>query len=124
MNKLLFYGDFVNFRKTCSSISGTQYRAIDMGPVPNNFNSIFEFATNHEGINVQQKSFPSGALGEQFLPNPERKFNPELFNEDELASLKEVEMKFKNTSVSDIIEISHQEKAWYVNYPEGKKLIS
>jgi putative zinc finger/helix-turn-helix YgiT family protein len=124
MNKLLFYADFVNFRKTCFSISGAQYRAIDMGPVPNNFNSIFEFAADHEDINIQQKSFPSGALGEQFLPNPERKFNAELFNEDELASLKEVEAKFKNTSVSDIIETSHREKAWYENYQEGKKLIS
>lgn len=124
MNKLLFYADFVNFRKTCFSISGTQYRAIDMGPVPNNFNSIFEFAADHEDITIQQKSFPSGALGEQFLPNPERRFNPELFNDDELASLGEVEKKFKNTSVSDIIEISHQEKAWYENYQEGKKLIS
>ena len=95
-----------------------------MGPVPNNFNSIFEFAADHEDITIQQKSFPSGALGEQFLPNPERKFNRELFSDDELASLSEVEKKFKNTSVSDIIEISHQEKAWYENYQEGKKLIS
>ena len=124
MNKLLFYADFVNFRKTCFSISGTQYRAIDMGPVPNNFNSIFEFSADHDDINIQQKSFPSGALGEQFLPHPERKFNPEVFSEDELLSLQEVEKKFKNTSVSDIIEISHREKAWYENYQEGKKLIS
>lgn len=124
MNKLLFYADFVNFKKTCFSISGAQYRAIDMGPVPNNFNSIFEFAADHQDINIQQKSFPSGALGELFLPNPERKFNAGLFSNDELTSLKEVETKFKNTSVSDIIEISHQEKAWYENYQEGKKLIS
>lgn len=124
MNKLLFYADFINFRKTCFSISGTQYRAIDMGPVPNNFNSIFEFVAEHEDINIHRKSFPSGALGEQFLPNPERKFNSGLFNEAELSSLKEVETRFKNTSVSDIIEISHQEKAWYENYQDGKKLIS
>ncbi|MGF7079597.1 type II toxin-antitoxin system antitoxin SocA domain-containing protein [Mucilaginibacter sp. UYCu711] len=124
MNKLLFYADFVNFRKTCFSISGTQYRAIDMGPVPNNFNSIFEFAADHEDINIERKSFPSGALGEKFLPNPERKFNPDLFNDDELASLNEVVTKFKNTSVSDIIETSHLEKAWYENYQDGKKLIS
>ena len=83
-----------------------------------------EFAADHEDINIQQKSFPSGALGEQFLPNPERKFNSEIFSEDELASLREVETRFKSTSVSDIIEISHREKAWYEAYEEGKRLIS
>ncbi len=124
MNKLLFYADFVNFGETCFSISGAQYRAIDMGPVPNNFSSIFEFAAEHDDIIIQRKSFPNGALGEQFLPNPERKFNSKLFNIDELESLKRVKDKFRTTSVSDIIETSHLEKAWYENYERGKKIIS
>lgn len=37
MNKLLFYADFLMFKQSCFSISGARYRAINMGPVPNNF---------------------------------------------------------------------------------------
>jgi len=124
MNKLLFYADFLNFRKTCFSISGTQYRAIDMGPVPNNFASIFEFAEEQGDIDIHRVSFSSGALGEQFKPKAGFDFDPSLFNESELATLEEVAKKFKSTSVSNIIEISHQEKAWSENYEQGKKLIS
>ena len=43
MNKLLFYADFLMFKQNCFSISGMRYKAIDMGPVPHNFQSIFEF---------------------------------------------------------------------------------
>ena len=43
LNKLLFYADFQTFALTGFSMSGVKYRAIDMGPVPNNFSSIFEY---------------------------------------------------------------------------------
>jgi transcriptional regulator with XRE-family HTH domain/uncharacterized phage-associated protein len=124
MNKLLFYADFLNFKKTCYSISGAQYRAIDMGPVPNKFSSIFEFCADREDIAIQRISFPNGALGEQFLPNPKCGFKRELFNEDELESLEQVAKKFKRTTVSAIIDISHQESAWYENFEQGKQMIS
>lgn len=124
LNKLLFYADFLNFKKTCFSISGTQYRAIDMGPVPNNFASIFEYAAQQGDVDIQIKTFPSGAIGEHFLPSQHTKFNASLFNEDELATLEQVVKTFKQTSVSDIIEISHREKAWYENFQEGRKIIS
>jgi antibiotic biosynthesis monooxygenase (ABM) superfamily enzyme len=41
LNKLLFYADFAMHKQSGYSISGVQYKAIPMGPVPNNFNSIF-----------------------------------------------------------------------------------
>src|SRR5690606_37543690 len=37
MNKLLFYADFLMFKQSCFSISGVRYSAINMGPVPHNF---------------------------------------------------------------------------------------
>ncbi len=124
MNKLLFYADFLNFRKTCFSISGAQYRAIDMGPVPNNFSSIFEYAAEVGDIDINRIAFPNGGLGEQFKPNRGVLFNKELFSETELASLNEVAERFKTTTVSKIIDISHQELAWHESFEQGKKLIS
>lgn len=123
MNKLLFYADFMQFRNTCFSISGARYRAIDMGPVPNNFNSLFEYVANNDDIDLWQTEFADGKMGEQFKPNEKRKFNPALFSEEEMEVLKHIARKFKTTKTNEIIDLSHEEKAWKVNFHEGKKLI-
>lgn len=123
LNKLLFYADFLFFKNYGYSISGARYRAIDMGPVPNNFNSVFEFMYNLDEIDIYITPFSNGGTGEQFKPNPKRKFNPEIFNELQLSVLNQVAEKFKTTSTTKMIEISHQETAWKDNFENGKKLI-
>ena len=123
LNKLLFYADFLNYKKTGFSMSGARYRAINMGPVPNNFNSIFEYMVNKDEIDVWITEFPNGAEGEQFRPNKNRNFRPELFSELELSVLGEVVTIFKDKSTSDVVEISHKEKAWIENEKE-RKIIS
>ena len=70
LNKLLFYADFINHKQTDFSMSGVQYRAIPMGPVPNNFYSIFEYLANKNELNIYYTNFADGGTGEQFTPNP------------------------------------------------------
>ena len=89
LNKLLFYADFGMFRNTIYSISGIQYQAISMGPVPYNFQSIFEYLANNDDVDVYFTTFPNGNVGEQFKSNKNRKFNSGLFNELELKILYE-----------------------------------
>ncbi|MFV0553244.1 MAG: type II toxin-antitoxin system antitoxin SocA domain-containing protein [Mangrovibacterium sp.] len=122
MNKLLFYTDFMMYKNYGISMSGMKYRAIMMGPVPNNFNSIFEYLANKEEFDIRFVSFPDGGTGEQFKPNPNRTFDTQQFSEAELNILESVAERFENVSTNEIIEISHQEKAWIENN-EGKKLI-
>jgi len=122
LNKLLFYADFSMYKQAGFSISGVQYRAIPMGPVPNNFNSIFEYLANKDEVDVYYTDFANGGTGEQFKPNPGKKFQADLFTEQELQILNGVVEKFKNASTSEIISISHEEKAWQDN-KEEKKLI-
>lgn len=101
-------------------MSGVQYRAIPMGPVPNNFNSIFEYLANKQELDIYYTNFDNGGTGEQFMPNANKTFNKELFTESELQILESVAERFKNTSTNEIIEISHREKAWIDNYSERK----
>lgn len=115
LNKLLFYADFIMHKQTGFSMSGVQYRAIPMGPVPNNFNSIFEYLANKDELDIYYTSFAGGGTGEQFKPNANKVFNSSLFNDTELEILNSVVERFKNTSTSEIIEISHKEKAWIDN---------
>lgn len=123
MNKLLFYSDFLMFRQSCFSISGVRYKAIDMGPVPHNFQSIFEYLENNGEIDIRTTEFPRGYTGEQFKVRKGRLFNPALFAENELEVLDKVAVVFKDTSTSDIVGLSHLEEAWEKN-EKNKSVIS
>jgi DNA-binding transcriptional regulator YiaG/uncharacterized phage-associated protein len=120
LNKLLFYADFSMFKRTGFSISGTQYKAISMGPVPLHFNSIFDYLVRNCDVDISYTTFPEGGIGEQFRPFLKRKFNSEIFTEKEKEIIESIAFRFNNTSTDEIIEISHREKAWIVNYPEQK----
>ena len=115
LNKLLFYADFSMYQQTGFWISGMKYRAIDMGPVPNNFNSVFEFLANHGAVEIQHIPFPDGGTGEKFMPGPAKQFDAQFFSEKELEILKSVAARFNNTSTNEIIKVSHKEKAWVEN---------
>lgn len=123
MNKLLFYADFLMFKQYCFSISGVRYKAIDMGPVPNNFQSIFEYLDNKDEIDIYTTEFPNGYTGEQFKARKDRPFQADLFSENELEVLEKVAGVFKATSTNDIIELSHLEEAWKKN-EKAKSVIS
>lgn len=124
LNKLLFYADFLQFKQTCFSISGAKYRAIDMGPVPNNFNSLFDFMANRDDVDIFITTFDNGGTGEQFRPNPKRVFNSDLFEESEIKTMEAIVNKFRASTTKQIIDISHDEKGWIDNFHDGKKLIS
>lgn len=124
INKMLFYADFLNFKKEVYSISGCRYRAIDMGPVPNNFNSLFDYICEKDHIDINVTTFPNGSIGEQFTPNKKRSFNSEKLTNTEIETLQEVVTKFKKVKTNEIIQISHKEEAWARNFKNGKKLIS
>ena len=123
MNKLLFYADFLMFKQSCFSISGVRYHAIDMGPVPNNFQSVFEYLANEDKVDFHYIEFPNGGIGEQFIARTDRPFNSTLFSEIELDVLQKIVETFKTTTTNDIIELSHLEKAWKEN-EKTKNVIS
>lgn len=123
MNKLLFYADFLMFKQSCFSISGMRYKAIEMGPVPINFQSIFEYLANKDEIDIFTTEFPQGYIGEQFKAKNNRPFRVELFSENELNVLEKVANVFKPTSTNEMIELSHLEEAWKKN-EKNKSVIS
>ena len=123
MNKLLFYADFLMFKHTCFSISGVRYNAINLGPVPNNYQSIYEYLANNDEIDIFTTEFRNEYTGEQFKSRKDRKFKEKLFSEKELSTLEKVANLFKDTSTKDMIELSHLEKAWKKN-EKNKNVIS
>ncbi len=122
MNKLLFYADFLNYKKSAYSISGARYMAHNYGPVPVRFNGLFDYITNKRIVDTQIEAFGE-YIGEKFVLPPTKTFNQDLFDEVELESLKTIAVRFAKCNATQIKDISHQEKAWIEN-EKGKNKIN
>ncbi len=122
MNKMLFYADFVHFKRHGRSISGAKYRAIEMGPVPNNFDGLFQFAENEGFVRIEHHEYPNGSIGSKFLPGEEVQISAYL-DESETTTLRDVCERFKDIKSQEIIQISHEEEAWQKN-AASRSLIS
>lgn len=120
LNKLLFYCDFLHYKHNAVSISGTRYRAINMGPVPNNYDSIFDYIESTNAIKIIKKENDWG-YSKEFVGNKD--FDSEKFTEKELEILDKVYQEFKCKNTTEIIEKSHLEDAWKDNFENGKSLI-
>jgi uncharacterized phage-associated protein len=122
LNKLLWYADNYQFRNHAQSISGFEYVAIKYGPVPNQYEYLYEALVEKQIISKEATMTQNGEV-EQIIPFGEHKFDPSLFSESELDALKYIAEKFKDTNAKEIAELSHQEKAWKDNI-EGRNKIS
>ncbi|MFK7971540.1 MAG: type II toxin-antitoxin system antitoxin SocA domain-containing protein [Bacteroidia bacterium] len=119
LNKLLFYADFLHFRETGFAISGCNYRAITLGPVPSHFSELFGLLEDQNYLNIEHKVSDKG-VGERFIPAKE--FNEALFTEKELGAMATIAKRFKETRTTEIVNLSHEEPAWLDNH-KNKKLI-
>jgi DNA-binding transcriptional regulator YiaG/uncharacterized phage-associated protein len=121
LNKLLFYADFVNYRRSGYSISGIAYRAIPFGPVPAEYEKLYVKLKDDEFADVNFIEFSDGNYGEAISAT--RKFEADAFSQIELRTLEDVAKKFAGCNTKQLVGISHKEKAWLENEP-GHALIS
>lgn len=122
LNKLLFYADFFHFSKTGYSISGSQYRAIDYGPVPNYYDILFNYAEESGLVSKEFIEYSEHVVGKHYSSQENTEFNKEIFSKEELETLKTIAERFKTTTATKIKDISHEEEAWISNN-KAKSLI-
>ncbi|MBK8505289.1 MAG: DUF4065 domain-containing protein [Saprospiraceae bacterium] len=115
LNKLLFYADFTAFKRSCYSISGVKYRAIEWGPVVDGFQTIFERIVSEGHVDLESVEFDSGAIGDRFIAVENRKVNTAVFNALELEVLEMIVNRFKGFSAAQISATSHKEQGWLEN---------
>lgn len=113
LNKLLFYSDFLMYKNFGNSISGFKYSAIPMGPVPDKFNSIYDYLVEIKIIDLSYKEFSPEIIGVELIPL--NNISSEIFTDEEFKTLQTVARKFKDFSTEEIIEFSHQEIGWKDN---------
>ena len=121
LNKLLFYTDFLNYRKTGFSITGLQYTAINFGPVPNYYEILLNELDNTT-VSIDYLKLED-TICEKIVPEKYVSFNEALFTENELLTIKNVCNQFMKIKTEKLIEYSHDEIGWTKNHVK-KTLIS
>lgn len=112
LNKEMFYADFRHFVKSGHSISGLNYRAIQYGPVPEHFDTIYD---NIEGIEkIRTISYDKESVS--LVPgNMDSIDYGDVLGEDELSTLDEVTSEFAGMKTMEVVAKSHEEIAWIEN---------
>jgi hypothetical protein len=64
-------------------------------------------------LDISYQIFSDGGVGEKY--SPLKSFDESLFTPDELEIMRNVKERLKNISTQNVIELSHQEKAWSEN---------
>jgi DNA-binding transcriptional regulator YiaG/uncharacterized phage-associated protein len=122
LNKILFYIDFLNYKRHGHSITGCEYSAIQMGPVPNWFESTYERLAEKNEFDLNYVSLPDGNYGVQFKARWDNRFDETLFSESEIQTIEDVIKHLGKKRANELINLSHKEAAWIDNH-ENKKLI-
>lgn len=117
MNKLLFYVDFLCYRRKGYGLTGLEYAALPYGPVPENWGRIYDSIPD---IRMDEYVFPDMTSGIEL--NSDAEPDMSAFDDVETDVLAQVARRFKNTKAGEISKISHEEKAWLENHG-GKKTI-
>ncbi len=110
MNKLLFFADFVSYRENGQAVTGLSYKAIQYGPVPEHWDSIYGLIEDIDQVIVD---FGNGNSGQKLVSNVS--FDASVFTSEQISVLEKVYSTFKNDTSSKISNRSHNEEAWTEN---------
>lgn len=107
--KLLFYADFLSFKRHKSSITGAAYAHLPHGPVPDRFQTLIDFMEREGNVAISEQVFDGGG-GDVLTAT--RTPDTDCFSKNEIIILDVVVDKFKSFNTKQIRDISHEEAAY------------
>lgn len=112
LNKLLFYVDFLHYKRQAVSLTGSKYRRVQHGPVPANYGDLQDRMELSGFIKVKEVRYGNGHTGLRFRASPGADQMDVEFSAGELKVLETVARTFKDMTPSEIRKRSHKERAW------------
>lgn len=106
MNKLLFYTDFIHYKRHGYGITGLAYKALPFGPVPDNWGVLYSSLPK---IEMEEFVYPSGQSGVRLTATGDI---DNMLSDIELNTIKTVCELFSYMSAGEISQKSHLEKCW------------
>lgn len=109
--KLLWYSDFLMYKKFKKSITGLTYSCYPFGPVPYKHNFLIGYANKENFINIKEEESANGYTRINIISNENIDLSSN-FTQEEKEVIEHVANTFANYSSKDISDFSHEEDAW------------
>jgi len=103
--KMLWYSDFLHYKRENTSITGFAYNALPMGAVPEGHKTLVLL----DGVFYDEVPYDD-YVGYKFKPAPD--FKIKLLSESEISTIDEVIRNFKDYKTKDIVNRMHEEEAY------------
>lgn len=101
--KLLYFLDFKHFKQTGKSVTGQDYFAWEMGPVPREL-----FGELSDKMNPDLKAAIHKLPEEGFQKiRPKKRFDDQYFSKKETKLLEEISFIFNDAKADDMVESTH-----------------
>lgn len=116
--KLLYFLDFEHFKETGRSVTGMDYYAWAMGPVPT---ALFNEIKNpgEDLSNAFSFESRSTAKGEMLIITPKIEFSNKHFSKREIRIMSNLAKEYENSRAKEMIEETHLENLpWHKVYHE------
>ncbi|WP_394751940.1 Panacea domain-containing protein [Crenothrix sp.] len=114
--KLLYFLDFEHYSRTGRNVTGLDYFAWPMGPVPAELNNELTNPSSDfsQALEVRSKKI---AKGNMLNINPLVSFSADFFSKREIKLLEQLASEFKNSYAKDMVEATHLENLpWHEIY--------
>lgn len=108
LNKILFYADFLYYKKTGASITGQEYMRLDQGPAPRRLVPVVEALKGERFAFRKERLF--GRVQERPLAIDEPDLT--LFSGDQIAMVNEVIEAFWDQTGKAVSDLSHSLPSW------------
>ena len=122
--KLLFYCDFQHYRLTAHAITGQRYRAIQHGPVPQEYGQRLQEMVQ-EGLltaSFHESMVHSADNSPVLVYKATRKAKLEVFTDSERQVIEQVYQKLGKKSRAELESLSHTERAWKENNAQNGRI--
>lgn len=107
--KLLYFLDFEHFKKTGRSVTGLDYYAWKMGPVPQSLFEEIESPEPDMAEALEITHIPTRFGNPMLSFNPRIEFDPDHFSKREMQLMEQLAGEFEDTKADDMIEATHLE---------------
>ena len=109
LNKEMYYVDFYSYKKYGRSISGLAYRAIQYGPVPEHYETVYDHVQG-----LIKKSIETSADFEYdllFCDSPDTS----ALSKEDINVINQVMSVLVDMKRADVVDLSHKENGWINN---------
>jgi uncharacterized phage-associated protein len=103
--KLLYFLDFKHFKQTGRSVTGLDYFAWQMGPVPRD---LFEELSDEMNPDLRAAIHKLAEEGFQKI-RPKKRFDDQYFTKKEMELLEQISFIFEDAKADDMVESTHLE---------------